>query len=339
MSLDVLKKEIKQNIIRKVYLFYGPEEYLKKYYMSYIKDNLVPDDLKALNEITVEGKVEISQIEEMCHTMPFMSERRVIIIKNSGYFKPKGKAVSENSDKGISKDFANVIMSIPDSTCLIFFEEEIDKRLKTVDAVKKAGIVVEFPIQKAPDLAKWVINIAKSRGKQIDMVCASKIVENCGPLMNDIYNEIEKLILYTADRPKITDADIDNICTKTIKSRIFDLTDAMLEKDAEKAFKILDDLIGMKEPVPKILYMMARHFRQILQMKLLADEGLTKQECISEMEINPYVAGKLIKHFAAFSKETLKLVINECLEYDIAVKTGRINDRTAAELLIARFCK
>jgi DNA polymerase-3 subunit delta len=96
--------------------------------------------------------------------------------------------------------------------------------------------------------------------------------------MNEILNEINKLVSYSGNREKIGILDVRKVCTKSIKSRIFDLTDAVAEKNRTKAFKILEDMVILKEPMPRILFMITRQLRHVLEMKLLIMLGqvLTK---------------------------------------------------------------
>ncbi len=332
MSLDILKNRIKENNITGAFLFYGQEEYLKKYYMDRIEKIVLPDEgLKTLNKNIFEGKIEAGKIIDTCENLPVFSEKKLILVKNSSLFKSKSKK-SEDDGKGTS--FANYLKSLPDYVCIIFYEEEIDKRIKLVDTIKKTGLMVEFPFQKPAELTKWVIKVFSSYKKQIDPVTAGKLVENSEQGMQEILTEIEKLVSFTGERAKITSDDIEKVCIKSVKSRIFDLTDAICAKNKGKSFKILEDMISIKEPIPKILYMLAGHFENLLKMRLFLDEGIPPSTAVSKMGISPYAAGKIQKQCAAYSASQLKKTVEQILKYDIAVKTGQIKDRTAVEMII-----
>lgn len=337
MSLDILKKDIKSGKPGKLYLFYGPENYLKKYYFDALEKLIVDDRYKDMNSIKLEGNVDPNKLFEAIQTMPFFSERKIIMVKNSAFFKQRNKEDSDKGNKNKGSELENILSNIPEHACVVFYEDEIDKRLKAVNILKKYGVVVEFPYQKAPDLVKWVINIFKSNSKEIDSKAAAYLVDNCEERMNYIKNEVDKLILYAGDKKKVSMEDVVNSCSKSIKSRIFDLTDAMAEGHPDKALKVLDDLVTIKEPIPKILYMMARHFRQVYEASLLKKRGMSVNAIASQMNLNYYAASKILKHTAAFTVKQLESAIEECLEYDVAVKTGKIKDRIAAELLIAKY--
>lgn len=339
MSVDLLKEDIKQRKIKSVYLFYGPEEYLKKYYLDSIEQIILQEELKSLNKVVLEGKVEVRNIIDHCETLPVFSERKLVVVRNSGLLKGKGKSGQESKGKGAKDELTDYLSTIPDSTCLVFYEEEIDKRMKVVDAVKKNGLLVEFSYQKPVELVKWVIKVVKSHKKDISSLTASQLVENCEQGMTEILNEITKLILYTENRPAVTGEDIEKVCTKSVKSRIFDLTDAISEKNTAKALKFLEDMVIVKEPMPRVLFMVTRQFRQILEMKVLCSTGMRMEDAAGKMGITTFAAGKIYRQSSGFTVETLKQAVQECLDFDLDIKTGRMNDRIAVELLITQYSK
>jgi DNA polymerase-3 subunit delta len=179
----------------------------------------------------------------------------------------------------------------------------------------------------------------KASGKDVDMSTASMIVENSEQGMTEIGNEIDKLIDYTENRELVKLEEAEAVCTKSIKSRIFDLTDAISEKNGTKALKLVNDMTILKEPMQKILFMITRQFRQILQMKLLSSEGISVNEAAGKIGVTPYGAGKLLKQSKGFSVEDLKKALDKSLEMDIAVKTGKLEDRMAVDLLIMEFSR
>jgi DNA polymerase-3 subunit delta len=334
MSVDVLKEQLKNNKLGNLYLFYGQEEYLKKYYLDSIEKAVLESDLSALNKVALEGKFEMQKIEEACETMPVFSEKKLVLVKNSGIFK-SGKEGSKQ--QSVKDELINYLKNVPSYTVLVFYEEEIDKRLKTVDAVKKNGLIVDFPFQKPAELVKWVIKVLKSHMKEISVEDASYLIEICEQGMTEILNEVNKLVMYVGERTRITMSDIDKVCTKSVKSRIFDLTDAVAEKNIDKALKLLNDMIIIREPLPKILFMITRQLRHVLEMKLLCKEGMSVKDASAKIGITPYAGGKVSSQAKSFSTQKLKEGIKEAFELDLAIKTGRINDRVAAELLINKL--
>lgn len=339
MSVDILKKQLKENNLCNLYLIYGEEEYLKKYYLDSIEKKIIQDEtMKTLNKSIIEGKADIQRIIDACETLPVFAEKRLVVVKNSGIFKGKAKTSSDDKKSKQKGDgLLEYVQNIPEHVCLVFYEDTIDKRIKMVDAIKKKGLLLELPFQKPVELVKWVIKAFSSYNKQIDASTASLLVENSEQGMNEMLSEIKKLVMYLGDRTKVTAEDIGKVCVKSIKTRIFDLTDAIAEKNRFKAIKLLDDIIIMKEPVQKILYMINRHLRQLLQMKVLIAEGFNTDNAASKIGVTSYAAGKLARQAKGFTLEALKEHIKLSLEYDIAIKTGKVRDRLAAELLITKM--
>ncbi|RXE59862.1 DNA polymerase III subunit delta [Acetivibrio mesophilus] len=334
MSIDKLKLEIKNENLNKLYLFCGEEEYLKKFYLGKIEEIILRDDQTGLNKIAIEGRAESSKIIEACETMPFFGEKKLVVVKKSELFNSKKSSSSKDNKKD---ELIEYLQNIPPYTCLVFYEEDIDKRLKMVAAVKKYGMMVEFPFQKPPELVKWAMKVFRSYNKVIDENTASYLIDICETGMTEILNEINKVILYLGDRPEVAIDDIKKVCTKSIKSRIFDLIDAIAERKLDTALKLLNDMMILKEPLPKILFMIAKQLRQLLELKLLCSKGMDGKEACSKMGLNPYVAKKMIRQTSCFSQDKLKKAIQEALELDLSIKTGRINDRTAVEILICNL--
>lgn len=331
MSVEILKKQLKEKNIGNLYLFYGPEEYLKKYYLASIEKCLLNPEFISLNRVVLEDKISINSIVDNCETLPAFSERKVVIVKNSGFFKAKKRVDIEN--------LAEYFNNIPDHTCLVFYEEEVDKRMKIAKSVRKNGLVVEFGFQKPAELVKWVTKVFKLNGKEIDVHGASWLVDNCGHGMTDILNEIKKVLAYLQESRKVTVEVLEKVCSKSIKTRIFDLTDAIAQKDSTKALKLLNDMIVLKEPLPVIIYMITRQFRHILEMKLLKNEGVSLSEAASKIGLTPYAARKVASQADNFTIDRLKTALEKCLEVDTSIKTGKVNDRIATELLITEFSK
>ena len=335
MSEALLKKAIKNKELGSLYLFYGAEEYLKRNYTEYIEKNLLAEEFKLMNKVVLEGKVAPSVIIDHCETAPVFSDRKLVVVKNSGLFKGRKKG-EDAGKKGITgDDLADFLQNVPSYSCLIFLENEIDKRIRYVELIKKFGLIVEFDYRKPEELTGWVVKRLKAEGRDIDAGTAAQLVEYCEQGMDDISNEIAKLCAYAGDRKRITAADIKKVCTKSVKSRVFDLTDAIAAKQTGKALVLLNDMVVLKEPMPKVMYMIARQFRQLLQVKLLLREGATQAEITSRLKLSPYISGKILRQAQSFSLEKLEKAVSTGLELDIAIKTGRLEDRVAVELMIA----
>ncbi len=337
MSVEILKKHIKEDKLQNVYLFYGAEEYLIKYYINTISKMVVNDEYKELNYISFDGKTDIDTIISNCETLPMFSDKKLVIAKNSGLFKSKkGSSADSGTDKKATKDkLSEYIENIPTYSCLIFVETDIDKRLKLVSAIKKQGLIVELDYQKPADLVKWVIKAFKSYNKSIEQMPASFLVENSEYSMTELLNEIEKVVNFVDDRNQITINDIEMVCNKSIKSRIFDLTDSVSSGNISKALILLNDMAALKEPMQKVLFMIIRQIRMLYRIKLLRQQGMKDDQVAKQMGLTPYIASKIMGMSRNMDICKLEKAMYYGLELDESIKTGKITDRIAIELLIA----
>ena len=156
---------------------------------------------------------------------------------------------------------------------MIFVEDEVDKRSRMYKAVKKYGRVVEFAKQDSQTLIRWVLNMMKREGKKITQGDMELFLTKTGTDMGNIEKELEKLLCYTMGRDVITAGDIEAVCTTQITNHIFDMIKAVTEKRQKRALDLYYDLLSLKEPPMRILFLLARQFNLIMQVKELSKEG------------------------------------------------------------------
>jgi DNA polymerase-3 subunit delta len=321
-----LAEEIKNNKISDLYLFYGEEGYLKRQYLNLIEKALFEGEKDMMNYDTFEGKsCDVTKIADALKTMPFMKERRLIAVKDSRLF--------INGRKNDSQYILEELKDIPESTVIVFIEDEVDKRSALYKFVNKEGKAVEFKFLKEAELTGWVVRRFMKLNIGMNQGTAAYFIRSVSPNMEPMEREIEKLSNYV--EKNVTKADIDTICTKSIESRIFDLTGAIGMKNTAKALEIYSNLMLLKESPIMVLSMLARQFRIILQVKEY--RGLSSQEIGTELSLHSFVVSEAMKQGEKFSRETLISALKECLETDVAIKTGRMGDKLGVEMLIVKY--
>lgn len=324
--MQALKDALKTGQWKKVYLLYGEESYLKRSYKNQIKKAIV-GDRDSMNYNYFEGKegTNVSGIMEIADTMPFFSDRRLIIVEDSGMFKTTA-----------SDEFCEYMTSICDSTVLLFVENEIDKRNKLYKAVASNGSVIELGRQPDNKLIDWIVKMLFKEGKNITRRDLEYFLERIGNDMENISNEVKKLIDYTYGRDVVTKEDIDIICTEQISGRIFEMVDAVSEGRQKRALELYGDLLLLKEPPMRILFMLSRQFSKLLQAGALVEKGAGKAQLAEKMKVQPFIAGKYLTQLEKFSLVRVKKVLEECAMTEEAVKTGFLNDRLGVELLLVK---
>jgi DNA polymerase III delta subunit len=320
-----LNEDIKSGKFKNVYLLYGEEAYLKKQYKDRMKKAIIPDG-DTMNYAYYEGKgINPAELVDLAETMPFFADLRLIVVENSGFFK--------NS----ATELADYIKSMPDTVCLLFIENEVDKRGKMYKAVKDRGRIVEMGRQDEKTLLYWIAGNVKKEGRQIKESTARYLVSKTGTDMENLEKELEKLFSYTIGQEEITAADIDDICTTQISNKIFDMIEAVAAKRQKQALNYYYDLLALKEPPMRILYLLARQFKLLLEVKDLMGRGNDKARIAKTAKLHPFVAGKYMQQCRTFTKAELRDIMEEAASTEEMVKTGRLNDVMSVEIFIVKF--
>lgn len=322
--MKILNQDIKDRQFKPVYLLFGEEAFLKKSYKNRLKEAMVGDD--TMNFHQFEGKgVDLKEIISLADTMPFFGERRLILIEDSGLFKGSG-----------AEPLAEYLPAMPATTCVLFVESEVDKRGRLYKKVKELGYGAELARQDARQLSSWAGGILAREGKKITGKTMELFLARTGDDMENIRTELEKLVSYTWGRDVITDQDVEAICTNQVTNKIFDMVAAIVGGRTRQAMDLYQDLLTLKEPPMRIMFLIARQFNQILQVKELMNQGMDRGRIASGLKMQPFVVGKIMPQARSFTREQILSYVNLCVDSEEAVKTGRLGDRLAVELLIAR---
>ena len=315
-------EDIKQGNFKSVYLLYGEERYLRRQYRERLQKALTSDD-DTMNTHFYHGKdVPVGEIIDLAETLPFLAQRRVIFINNSGLFKSGGEKMAE------------YLPEMSESTCIVFTESEVDKRSKLFKAVQSKGHAAEFAIQDENTLKRWIAGVLGKEGKKITESTVQLFLTKTGTDMENIQMELEKLICYCLDKEVVTDADVEAICTTRITNHIFDMINAIADKKQREALDLYYDLLALKEPPMRILFLIARQCNMLLQAKELKVKGHDNRSIASKMGIAPFIAGKYLTQAAKFKTSTLRTAVEKCVEAEEAIKSGRMNDMMSVEILI-----
>ena len=321
--MQTLNQDIKTGEFKQIYLLYGEEAFLKNSYKNRLKEAIIGDD--TMNFARFEGKgLDVDELIRLADTMPFFAERRLILVEDSGFLKSASDALVQ------------YLPSMPDTTILLFVETEVDKRNRLYKKVKDMGYAAELNRQDSAQLARWAGGILTREQKKITKHTMELFLSMAGDDMENIRMELEKLISYTLGREVITDEDVLAVCTVQVTNRIFEMVSAIVNRQPRKAMDLYEDLLTLKEPPMRILFLIARQFNQLLQVKDLMGKGMDKGTIASKLKMQPFVVGKTMPQARQFGREQILSYVEFCVETEEAVKSGRLQDRLAVELLITR---
>lgn len=315
-------EDIQNNSFRSVYVLYGQEAYLQKQYRDKLVNALVGEE-DTMNIWHVQGKdFSIPQLIDFSETMPFLAERRVVVLEGTGLLKSGGEMLAE------------YFQELCETTTWILVESECDKRSKLFKAAGKKGLCIEFTVQDETTLKRWILGILKKEQKQITQATLELFLEKAGTDMNIIRSELEKVLCYTLDRSVITSEDVEAVCITRITSHIFEMVDAIGVRDQKKALDLYNELQMLREPPIRILFLIGRHMNILLQVKDLKKRGCDHKTIASNIGVPPFTINKYVKQAELYKTSQLKYALESCIKADESIKNGTLQDKLSVELLI-----
>ena len=304
--MEKLRQDIRANQFERVYLLYGEERYLVQMYKNQLKKAIIGDDTMNLNQYTGKG-LPVQEVENAVMTMPFFADRRLVLLEDTGLFK--------SSDE----QWSNLVKSIPDSCHVLFVEQEVDKRSRMYKAVKECGYCAEMTHPSMQQRTQWILKGFGRYGLKITQSALDSFLEKTGDDMENIRNEMEKLASF---------------CMEQIENRIFDMTQAVAEGKTQYALELYADLLALKEPGMRILFLIARQMNQLLCVKEMEVGRQNKDQIAAALKVRPFVVNKLLGQARQFTIDQLTSCVERCVELEEAVKRGNMNERIAVEMVL-----
>lgn len=311
-----------------VYLLYGEDNYLKNEFVKKVKKSFGELQL-GINYIQIDES-NVNNVISDIETPAFGYERKMIIVKNANLMQKKNAI----SDK-LSEYLNDADKQILDSIELIIVEDSVEKNA-LFNTISKMGMIKEFNEQKISQLITKVKSISAAYGVQIQENVAQYFIECTGTNMEDIINEIRKLIEYAGKGGTIKKEDIDSLTIKKSESVIFDLTDNLGKKNIHEAINVLHDLIYAKEPVQKILVMLYNHFKKLYIVQLSNGQNVAQN-----LKLKPnqtFLVSKYQNQAKFFTQDEIRNLLNEFMYIDEASKSGNLDINVGLESVLCRYC-
>ncbi|KJS18049.1 MAG: hypothetical protein VR69_02200 [Peptococcaceae bacterium BRH_c4b] len=350
-----LLDSIKRRDFAPVYLFHGPEAYLRRLALEKITEALLGEGNEELNLISLDGeKASAREVVSMAETAPFFSDFRLIIVDRPVQFRgspgkdrgeadmdPEDNEENTKAEKKVSKKdgedepLTQYIASPMPTSCVVFNSPDpVDKRKKIYKAVEKYGRVVEFALLKPADIRRWLDKQAHLAGKKIESQAADALLARVGRDLTALHSEMEKLIDHAGEGPVITLDEVKTLTAVPLEESIFSVVDAIGEKNPGKAVSGLKDLLLGRENPQKILSMVARQFRLLLQIKEALAGGCPFADLAGATGMHPFVVKKIYQQAKGFETGQLIHAIHILHKIDKDVKGGRLDFTAAMEMFI-----
>ncbi len=340
-------------------LFVNPDEYLVQQRIAQLKQALGDPEMADLNLTELAGdRTDAEDLLYHANTMPFLAERRLVIVRDYLTQLDKRMAASKSTNSAAHKEAARLLEGLgqlPESCDLVFLEKGVDKRrhlwkgftleetagkrkIPGLEAQIKEG-TIRLETLATPDvrsLPGWIQRQAKAKGMALEGRAVQMLADFVGPNLRQLDNELDKLAAYAAGR-RITPEDVQLLVSDASEALIWDLTDALSQRNGRKAMRSLHELRRNDANPFYLLTMIARQFRILIKVKE-ATAGRRGNEYDIARQVNekPYPVKKAMQQSGRFALPELDAILDRLLEADYAMKTGADPD-TTIDVLVAEL--
>ena len=335
ITYDIFEKEVKKNSIKNSYIFCGLDEELIKDGVDLLTKPFLDDGFGDLNYIKLDGlTTTMDDILNACETMPFMSEKKVVVIYRANFLKDK----TDSSGTKLYNMVKDYLKDVPSHTLLIMYyvfndKRETAKKNKKIMALDKVTTVVQFDKLKRDRYYKKIEDIFIESGAKIGKVEVRYFAEKVQNNFDIIKREVDKLVNYTNGRD-IKREDIDKLLPSKNEDDIFDLVDLISQRKIEKAIDIMNDLLFKSDQHILIITSIEAQFKKLYVIKVGLSQGKKVNDFVSELRVPQFVCEKLINLSMKFSIKQLEELLKLCIETENRLKSSGVDKTMELELLL-----
>lgn len=341
MSYKDLFKELKQGEVGSLYLFTGDEQLMIRQAVEMLKNQIINPEYSDFNLVWLDGEESPpDKLFGAMETLPFFQDRKLVIVKDAPYFKSSQDKLNDAQRERLEALLANPA----NDTVLVFLAPQTDKRKRVSKALIAKGQWVSFDKLERSDFEKWVAKQAESAGIKLPPAELKYLMDVSGYLdkgseltLLDIGSNLERLFGYAGTAPAVTRGHIDAIFEKPLEYNIFAMVDHIAEGNVSQALGMLRELQQDGEAEIKIQFMIARHYRILLRIQLNKETGVSEKEMASKVGVPPFLVKKYISQANRIGFAGIKKALEQILESDRAMKTGRLDMQVGLEMLIVRL--
>lgn len=343
------------------YLLHGDDEFGSREQLKKLRQQ---GDFQ-YNQDTYSGsEVDLNTLIITSNTMPFLSEQRLVVVEGLPKRKrgeaadnattdnataeaaPKGKSKKGKKGgkgaaltrAGFEKALAEHISEMAETTVLILLVDEVlDAANPLMKAAEKYGKIIQSNVPKGAALEAWIAKRARGNNVKITPEAATLLANFIGSHLRLLANELDKLATYIGHDGTITAKEIRLLSAHIQEARIFDLTDALAQRNRKQALNILHDLLADGEPPLKLISTITSQVRSLLLVKELAQKGMRSGQIASTTGMAPFIAEKAIRQVGNFTVVQLENAYRQLLATDAALKRSRMAPEMALDLLVINF--
>lgn len=337
MPLTAAIRDIKQKRFSPVYVLYGAESFLAEEFIALARREMMEPEYTDLNYSRYDcAERSLGEILQDAETYPFLAEHRLVLAENAYFLtgaKPPVKVEAE------PEALLAYLENPPSYTSLILYTaaEKLDERKKLVKVLQEKAVVIPFQPLRDGDLYAWVERRAQMYDAKIERPQAMRLVELAGHDLRLLDKELAKMSLYLGGKGAvITDDTIQLLTSRTLEQDVFALVEQVVAGRLETAMRILYDCLKMGEEPIKLMALLTRQIRLLLQVKIWSPRGYTQQQLAGMLKVHPYAVKKAQEQARHFEVASLRRLLALLAEEDYRMKTGQVDKRLAIELFVTR---
>lgn len=322
------------------YVFHGEDEYSIRQTISDMQAKMGDATTAELNTSVLDGRsLSLGELRLICSTLPFLCERRLVIVEGLlARFEPRGGTTdnAKGRDDTLTSGLRDCLSTLPDTTRLAFVERVSvsDKNPLLKMAKELDGHVKEFSAPTGAVLSAWIQKHIQAAGGSASPRAVETLGAFVGGNLRQLTQEIDKLVAYAGQR-QIQEGDVHLLVADAREAVVWTLTDAIAARQREQAVGIVRRLLDEGQPPPVLMAIITRQFRDLIQIKDLADEQKLSSDAIAgKLRMHPYRAQRVVATARSFTFERLQAILHQLLDADLAIKTGRLDPGLALELLV-----
>ncbi len=337
-----MNAETKERTAKSAYIFYGEEQWLMKKRVKEIKDVIFHDDQWALeyNLAVFEAKnITMKSLLESLNIMPFMGEKRIVILEGAELFSFGGKSGEEQKkNDGLLVEY----LQNPNPTCVLIICNYYLPEKKNDSAYNKFAALGTVTVEKfetlKPQAVKiWVKDYLKAYNSSIDSDALEYLTASSSRSLGILANELEKALTYTGKK-RLSLEDIKQITTPTAEDSSYLLLGCLVERKSSEAIRALRNLIYYGSNEYQLLAFLQGQYTKMLLAKDYAKRSLSKQEMKKLLKINyDFAIEALLRQSRAYQEKQLIQILAMLLDCEMDFKTmSNVGERM--ERLLVEMC-
>ncbi|WP_221565690.1 DNA polymerase III subunit delta [Alkalihalobacillus sp. TS-13] len=339
LSIKDLNKKLKNGTYSSLYLLYGKEKYILEYTQKMIVQAVLEEETADFNLSAFDMEEQsIDTAIEDAETLPFMGERRVVILQNP-YFLTGAKTKSK-----VEHDLKRLesYLKDPSEQAIVIFVapyEKLDERKKIVKTLKKQAEVMVADKMNVRLQKDWIEHAAKEANVTISNEAAERLIQLQGENLALLISEVKKMALYVGEGEQIDPQTVDELISRSLESNVFTMVEHVANRRIDSALRICYDLLKQNEEPIKLMALLSRQFRIILQVKQLRVQGHTEKNIASTLSLHPYAVKIAAKQSASFQEDELKSLLMKAADADFEMKTGQRDKTLTLELFLTSLAR